>query len=108
MFVRHKPSAKLEAALENAYDEFSKDYPERLDTLWDRHFLKTYLLPQLQQNPELSPAHIARLWGKHLGLSPRLQQRWQKELERMAANFLRHLGHFRPPAQKYAPKTGPV
>jgi hypothetical protein len=111
MFVHnHRPGAKLEAALEKAYNEFRKDYPRSQDILWDRHFLKVHLLPELRRNLEEgqapSPARIARLWAEHLGLSPKLQRRWQRELELMAANFLCHLSHFRPSTQKYASESG--
>lgn len=113
MFVHsHKPGANLEAALEEAYGEFRRDYPWWEDTLWDCHFLKAHLLPELRQGLEHgqtpSPARVAGLWADHLGLSPRLRQRWQRELELMAANFLRHLSHFGPLAQKYASKCGSV
>ncbi|MER3444595.1 MAG: hypothetical protein C4333_10950 [Meiothermus sp.] len=97
----HPFRARLEAALENAYAHFRADYPAWQDTLWDRHFLKAHLLPELQQGLEhgqvLSAPRIARLWAEHLGLSPELQRRWRRELELMAANFLCHLEHARPP-----------
>ena len=82
----------LRRAAYNAYRTFARQYPERVASLFDEHFVLTHVVPMLQDAADagetVTAAQIAEMWAHQVSILPTLRQQHMARMMPVATHFL--------------------
>ena len=87
----------LNQAARRAFSQFRSQYPTWADSLLDWHFVRTHILPtlndSLSHHRPLETDWLANLWVNSIGLTQQSKIRWQPKAKKAIEVYLDQLHH---------------